>query len=241
MPQGWITRIEKDLGYISHDNGVTERPFRHWALAAEMGGRFPPVGSYVQYRELKDPQRGTYVTEVRQLTAPPPPSDGRHRNVYPDLAPPVEPGIARVLDGERVPLEQALREDAEAAGKTGVREAERPHGPLHAPMDLTWDLPDAPASENVNTLHDGHTVTVTAVSRPVTAATGEIVMTGTVKNIQADKRFGFLRGEDGSDRFFHASACDASVDFDALTKGAVVAFDHEDGAKGPRAVNVRRG
>ena len=64
-------------------------------------------------------------------------------------------------------------------------------------------------------------------------------MTGTVKNVNLDKRFGFLRGEDGTDRFFHATACAPSVNFDLLDRLTPVEFDHEEGAKGPRAVNVR--
>lgn len=62
-------------------------------------------------------------------------------------------------------------------------------------------------------------------------------MTGTVKNIQADRRFGFLRDQDGQDRFFHAKAC---ADFDALQRGDAVDFEHEDGEKGLRAKDVRK-
>jgi len=64
-------------------------------------------------------------------------------------------------------------------------------------------------------------------------------MTGMVKTTNADKRFGFVRGEDGQDRFFHASGCHPLCNFDALVRGQTVEFEHEDGAKGPRAKNVR--
>jgi cold shock CspA family protein len=64
-------------------------------------------------------------------------------------------------------------------------------------------------------------------------------MKGVIKNIQADKRFGFLRGSDGTDRFFHASTVAGDCNFDALERGDEVEFDHEDGPKGPRATGVR--
>lgn len=65
------------------------------------------------------------------------------------------------------------------------------------------------------------------------------MMTGTIRNIQLEKRFGFLRGSDGKDRFFHETALDPRVNFDALKRGDEVEFDHEDGPKGPRAIGVR--
>ena len=176
MPQGWITRVEKDLGYVSSDGGATEKAFKHWALAAEMGGRYPPVGSYVQYREIRDAARGPYITEVRQLTPPQAPSDGRHRNVYADPEPVVTPGIARMVEGERVPLEQALRqEQAEATAKSGIREVSRPAGPLHPVVATEWTLAESAPGRTVtdapqatsrvdNVLHDGHTVTVTVAT-----------------------------------------------------------------------------
>jgi cold shock CspA family protein len=64
-------------------------------------------------------------------------------------------------------------------------------------------------------------------------------MNGVIKNIQQDKRFGFLRGNDGVDRFFHASSVAGDCNFDALQRGDEVAFDHEEGPKGPRATGVR--
>jgi hypothetical protein len=115
MPQGWITRVEKDQGWISQDGGVTEKGFRHWALAAEMGGRFPRVGDYVQFRQLVDPTRGPYIMEVRQLT--PPASGPPVRNVYPVIAQ-EEPGIKRMVEGQKVPLEQAIAQ-AHAATTQG--------------------------------------------------------------------------------------------------------------------------
>ena len=63
-------------------------------------------------------------------------------------------------------------------------------------------------------------------------------MNGTVKRIVIDKGFGFVRAADGSDYFFHRSAC-VDVSFDDLREGQAVTFDRGDGPKGPRAENVR--
>lgn len=115
MPQGWITRVEKDQGWIGSKEGVGDRMFRHWALAAEMGGRFPAVGSYVQYRLVHDPRRGDYVTEVRKLT---PPATEPTTKVYQDNSD-RQSGIDRVVDGERMPLEAALRKEAAETNPIG--------------------------------------------------------------------------------------------------------------------------
>lgn len=64
-------------------------------------------------------------------------------------------------------------------------------------------------------------------------------MLGTIKDVRLDKRFGFLRGEDGVERFFHYSAVDGKTNFDALKRGDAVEFEHEDGERGPRAKGVR--
>ena len=61
-------------------------------------------------------------------------------------------------------------------------------------------------------------------------------MNGTVKRIVSDKGFGFVAASDGSEYFFHQSACDQ---FDSLREGQNVTFDAGQGPKGPRAENVR--
>lgn len=62
-------------------------------------------------------------------------------------------------------------------------------------------------------------------------------ITGTVKMLQTEKGFGFIRGvDDGMEYFFHRSAAD---DFDALTVGVAVRFVPKDGSKGPRADRVQ--
>jgi len=66
------------------------------------------------------------------------------------------------------------------------------------------------------------------------------VPSGTVKKIIADRGFGFIRGEDGKEIFFHRSGLQGLV-FESLREGQPVDFDLEDAARGPRASNVRQG
>jgi cold shock protein len=58
---------------------------------------------------------------------------------------------------------------------------------------------------------------------------------GTVTRLLADKGFGFIKGESGTEYFFHRSSCDG---FDTLREGQRVSFTPGQGAKGPRAENV---
>jgi CspA family cold shock protein len=60
---------------------------------------------------------------------------------------------------------------------------------------------------------------------------------GTIKRIQRDKGFGFIRDNSGQEYFFHRSAVQGS--FDSLSEGQRVSFDEEQSPKGPRAGNVR--
>jgi CspA family cold shock protein len=61
-------------------------------------------------------------------------------------------------------------------------------------------------------------------------------LTGTVKRLVSDKGFGFVASADGSEYFFHQSAC---AQFDSLREGQSVTFQAGQGPKGPRAENVR--
>ncbi|OFW01700.1 MAG: cold-shock protein [Acidobacteria bacterium RIFCSPLOWO2_02_FULL_68_18] len=61
-------------------------------------------------------------------------------------------------------------------------------------------------------------------------------MTGTIKRL-TDKGFGFIATADGTEYFFHQSAC-ASTRFDDLREGQTVSFTVGQGPKGPRAENV---
>jgi CspA family cold shock protein len=62
--------------------------------------------------------------------------------------------------------------------------------------------------------------------------------TGTIKRLVSDKGFGFVAAQDGSEYFFHQSAC-VDTRFDELREGQTVTFDKGQGPKGPRAENVR--
>jgi cold shock protein len=59
---------------------------------------------------------------------------------------------------------------------------------------------------------------------------------GTVKWFNPQKGFGFIATED-RDVFVHVTAVHAAG-LDSLDEGATVAFDMEDGPKGPSAVNL---
>ena len=61
---------------------------------------------------------------------------------------------------------------------------------------------------------------------------------GTVKRLVSDKGFGFVAAPDGSEYFFHQSAC-AQGQFDQLHEGQAVTFNTGQGPKGPRAEDVR--
>lgn len=64
-------------------------------------------------------------------------------------------------------------------------------------------------------------------------------MRGTIKRLHSDKGFGFIHTPEG-DVFFHRSGLANGVSFDSLREGEGVEFDHQESAKGPRAVNVER-
>ena len=62
--------------------------------------------------------------------------------------------------------------------------------------------------------------------------------TGTVKWFNADKGFGFITPEDGSqDVFAHFSAIN-SGGFRSLEENQRVEFETQDGPKGPQAANI---
>ena len=63
-------------------------------------------------------------------------------------------------------------------------------------------------------------------------------MQGTIKRVVREKGFGFILSPDGKDVFFHRNGLQR-MDFEDLQKGTTVEFDVEQGAKGPRAANVR--
>jgi CspA family cold shock protein len=63
-------------------------------------------------------------------------------------------------------------------------------------------------------------------------------MNGTIKRLVSDKGFGFIAAGDGTEYFFHQSACQG-MSFSELREGQSVSFDRGQGPKGPRAENVR--
>jgi CspA family cold shock protein len=64
-------------------------------------------------------------------------------------------------------------------------------------------------------------------------------MSGTIKRL-TDKGFGFIAAADGTEYFFHQSAC-RGMRYDELREGQRVTFDVGQGPKGPRAENVQLG
>jgi cold shock protein len=63
-------------------------------------------------------------------------------------------------------------------------------------------------------------------------------LNGTVKRLVSGKGFGFVQAEDGTEYFFHQSAC-ADTSFDDLREGQSLTFEKGQGPKGPRAENIR--
>jgi cold shock CspA family protein len=63
-------------------------------------------------------------------------------------------------------------------------------------------------------------------------------MTGTIARVIIEKGFGFLRGEDNVERFFHRS--EVLGTFEMLREGMAVTFEEDRaGGKGPRAKQVQ--
>lgn len=62
---------------------------------------------------------------------------------------------------------------------------------------------------------------------------------GTVKWFNAEKGYGFIRGDDGEDVFVHYSAI-SGEGFRSLEEGQRVEFEVTEGRKGPQASNVTK-
>ncbi|MCC4796437.1 transcription antiterminator/RNA stability regulator CspE [Enterovibrio norvegicus] len=63
--------------------------------------------------------------------------------------------------------------------------------------------------------------------------------TGTVKWFNEEKGFGFIQQENGPDVFVHFRAITGDG-FKTLAEGQQVAFEIEQGQKGPQAANVEK-
>lgn len=61
---------------------------------------------------------------------------------------------------------------------------------------------------------------------------------GKIKKLVRDRGFGFVRGDDGKEVFFHRSGL-GSTDYDSLSEGDVVEYVVQEGPRGARAENVR--
>jgi CspA family cold shock protein len=61
---------------------------------------------------------------------------------------------------------------------------------------------------------------------------------GRIKKMVRDRGFGFIRGDDGKEVFFHRSGL-GGADYDALSEGDIVEYQISESPRGPRAENVR--
>jgi CspA family cold shock protein len=62
---------------------------------------------------------------------------------------------------------------------------------------------------------------------------------GKIKKMVRDRGFGFIRGDDGKEVFFHRSGLNAA-DYDGLSEGDTVEYVVQEGPRGARAENVRK-
>jgi CspA family cold shock protein len=74
--------------------------------------------------------------------------------------------------------------------------------------------------------------------RPAAAAPTGPKTRGRIKKMVRDRGFGFIRGDDGKEVFFHRSGLNAG-DYDALNEGDTVEYVVQEGPRGARAENVR--
>ncbi|MDH3685624.1 MAG: cold shock domain-containing protein [Myxococcales bacterium] len=72
---------------------------------------------------------------------------------------------------------------------------------------------------------------------PTVAPTGP-KSRGRIKKMVRDRGFGFIRGDDGKEVFFHRSGLNGA-DYDALSEGDVVEYVIQEGPRGARAEHVK--
>lgn len=76
-----------------------------------------------------------------------------------------------------------------------------------------------------------------AVAKPMVAPTGP-KSRGKIKKMVRDRGFGFIRGEDGKEVFFHRSGMNGS-EYDSMDEGDVVEYVIQEGPRGARAEFVK--
>ncbi|MAG29552.1 MAG: hypothetical protein CL908_01505 [Deltaproteobacteria bacterium] len=84
----------------------------------------------------------------------------------------------------------------------------------------------------------GRRRTPQAGSGPVAAPSGP-KSKGKIKKMVRDRGFGFIRGDDGKEVFFHRSGLNAG-DYDGLSEGDYVEYVVQEGPRGARAEHVRQ-
>ena len=62
---------------------------------------------------------------------------------------------------------------------------------------------------------------------------------GRIKKLVRDRGFGFVRGDDGKEVFFHRSGMNGS-DYDSISEGDTVEYVIQEGPRGARAEHVRQ-
>jgi len=73
---------------------------------------------------------------------------------------------------------------------------------------------------------------------PATVAPTGPKSRGRIKKMVRDRGFGFIRGEDGKEVFFHRSGM-AGSDYDSVSEGDAVEYVIQEGPRGARAEHVR--
>ena len=150
------------------------------------------------------------------------------------------------------PAEVAELADALASGASG-RKAIGVRVPASAPFAAFPGLPAASRRTGAGPDGRGRNTDVEGMGDRCTISKGRMVkglgahfrketlmatMTGTIKRMVSDKGFGFIAAGDGTEYFFHQSAC-TSTRFDDMREGQTVSFTVGQGPKGPRAENVQ--
>ena len=105
-------------------------------------------------------------------------------------------------------------------------------------MHTTVEPGEKPVSCATTRVYDLNEFLADRARQPISKETRMATMTGTIKRMINDKGFGFIAAGDGTEYFFHQSAC-TSTRFDDMREGQTVSFTVGQGPKGPRAENVQ--